>query len=118
MAFVLKQSETFVWPVTFEIPNECRHEKQTFDGEFKRLPQSKVGQMVAELNRFDEVGDLDNITEMARDVLVGWSGVQDGKGNEIPFSQKALNEMLEIPLLAASILRTYFDSIKGGKRKN
>lgn len=119
MAFVLKQSDTYSWPVTFDVPVDGgRHERQTFDGEFKRLPQSKVGPMVAELNRLDDGADMERITELASEVLVGWSGVTDDSGKEIPFSQKALEQLLEVPLLAASVLRSYFDSIKGAKRKN
>ena len=42
MAFVLKQSDTYKWPVTVEIPIDGgRFDKQTFDAEFKRLPQER-----------------------------------------------------------------------------
>ena len=119
MAFVLKQSDSYTWPVTFDIPVDGgRHERQTFDGEFKRLPQSKVGSMVAELARLDETGDIDRISELAGDVLIGWSGVTDDNGKDIPFSQKALDQLLEVPMLGVAILKAYMDSIKGAKRKN
>ena len=119
MAFVLKQSDAYSWPVTFDIPVDGgRHERQTFDGEFKRLPQSKIAPMVAELDRLDAAGDLDRLTEMASEVLVGWSGVTDDSGKDVPFSQKALEQLLEVPMLAVAILRCYFDSLKGAKRKN
>jgi len=119
MAFVLKQSDTYSWPVTFDVPVDGgRHERQTFDGEFKRLPQSKVGPMVAELNALEDGGEMERITELACEVLVGWSGVTDDSGKDIPFSQKALEQLLEVPLLAAAVLRSYFDSLKGAKRKN
>ena len=119
MSFVLKQSDTYTWPVSFDVPVDGgRHERQTFDGEFKRLPQSKVGPMVAELNRIEDLGELDRITEIAADVLVGWSGVSDDNGKEIPFSQKALEQLLEVPFLAVAVLKAYMDSIKGAKRKN
>jgi hypothetical protein len=119
MSFVLKQSDTYSWPVTFDVPVDGgRHERQTFDGEFKRLPQSKIGPMVAELGRLEDLGELDRITEIAADVLVGWSGVSDDNGKEIPFSQKALEQLLEVPFLAVAVLKAYMDSIKGAKRKN
>lgn len=119
MAFVLKQSDTYSWPVAFDLPVDGgRHERQTFDGEFKRLPQSKVGLMVAELARLDETGDLDRISELAGEVLVGWSGVTDDQGKDIPFSQKALEQLLEVPMLGVATLKAYMDSIKGAKRKN
>lgn len=119
MSFVLKQSDTYTWPVSFDVPVDGgRHERQTFDGEFKRLPQSKIGPMVAELGRLEDLGELDRITEIAADVLVGWSGVSDDNGKEIPFSQKALEQLLEVPFLAVAVLKAYMDSIKGAKRKN
>jgi hypothetical protein len=119
MAFVLKQSDTYTWPVTFDIPVDGgRHERQTFDGEFKRLPQSKIGPMVAELQRLEDLGDLERITDISRDVLVGWSGINDDNNKEIPYSQKALDQLLEVPFLAVAVLKAYMDSIKGAKRKN
>lgn len=119
MAFVLKQSSSYSWPVSFDVPVDGgRHEKQTFDGEFKRLPQSKIGPMVAELGKLEDLGELDRITEIASDVLIGWSGVNDDDGKEIPFSQKALEQLLEVPFLAVAVIKAYVDSIKGAKRKN
>ncbi len=119
MAFVLKQSDTYTWPVAFDVPVDGgRHERQTFDGEFKRLPQSKIGPLVAELQRLEDLNDLDRLSEIAAEVLVGWSGVNDDKGSEIPFSQKALEQVLEVPLLSVAVLKAYMDSIKGAKRKN
>jgi len=50
--------------------------------------------------------------------LVGWSGITDDVGEQVPFSQKALQQLLEVPLLGAAVLRAYFDSLKGAKRKN
>jgi len=119
MSFVLKQSDTYSWPVSFDVPVDGgRHERQTFDGEFKRMPQSKIGPMVAELGRLEDLGELDRITEIAAEVMVGWSGISDDNGKEIPFSQKALEQLLEVPFLAVAVLKAYMDSIKGAKRKN
>lgn len=119
MAFILKQSTSYSWPVSFDVPIDGgRHERQTFDGEFKRLPQSKIGPMVAELGKLEDLGELDRITEIASDVLIGWSGINDDDGKEMPFSQKALEQLLEVPFLAVAVLKAYMDSIKGAKRKN
>jgi hypothetical protein len=74
--------------------------------------------MVAELQRLEDLGDLDRITEIAAGVLVGWSGISDDAGKEIPFSQKALDQLLEVPFLAVAVLKAYMDSLKGAKRKN
>ena len=50
--------------------------------------------------------------------MAGWSGVIDKDGKEIPFSEKALDRMLEIPRVAAQIVLAWFDSIEVGKKKN
>jgi hypothetical protein len=119
MGFVLKQSDTYSWPITFDLPVDGgRHERQTFDGTFKRLPQSKVGPMLAELAKLEDLGDLDRMNDLATDLIVGWAGVTDDAGKEIPFSQKALEQMLDVPFLAVAVLKAYMDSIKGAKRKN
>lgn len=114
MAFVLKQSDTYIWPVTFDVPVDGgRHEKQTFDGEFKRLPQSRI----REIGRQIESGEVTD-AEIACEVLVGWTGVTDDQGKDIPFSQRALEQLLDVPMLATSVVMAYFASLQGAKRKN
>lgn len=114
MAFVLKQSDTYSWPVTFEVPTDGgRHERQTFDGEFKRLPQSRI----RELGKQIEANETTDV-EVASEVLVGWKGITDDNGKEVPFSQKALEQLMEVPLLATQVVAAYFQSLSGAKRKN
>lgn len=114
MAFVLKQSDTYSWPVTFEVPTDGgRHERQTFDGEFKRLPQSRV----RELGKLIEANEVTDV-EVASEVLVGWAGITDDNGKDVPFSQKALEQLMEVPLLATQVVAAYFQSLSGAKRKN
>ncbi len=74
--------------------------------------------MVAELQQIEVLTDLERITEIAKEILIGWSGIVDNDGKEIPYSEKALVQLLEVPLLAVSIIKSYMDSIKGAKRKN
>lgn len=119
MAFVLSQSDSYSWPVSFDVPTDGgRHELQTFDGQFKRLPQSWIGPIVAELQQIEDLADLERITEIAKEILIGWAGVTSDDGAEIPYSERALNQLLEVPLLAVAIVKAYMDSIKGAKRKN
>lgn len=114
MAFVLKQSDTYSWPVTFNVPVDGgRHDSQTFDASFKRKPQKWIRDIVKRIDA-DDVID----TDVARQVLVGWSGVNDENGKEIPFSQKALDQLLEVPTLASAIVLAYFNSVAGVKVKN
>ena len=47
MGFKLDQSGTYKWPVTVEVPvDDGRHDKQKFDGEFKRITQSKIKELI------------------------------------------------------------------------
>ena len=123
MAFVLKQSNTYTWPVALVLPVDGgRRDKHTFDGEFKRLPQTRINQIVR-LARASERGRLNDDEELldqdaARELIAGWSGVVDDDSKEIPFSDSALTQLLEIPTVAGQIVRAWFESIDTAKRKN
>ena len=123
MAFVLKQSATYTWPITLVLPvSGGRREKHTFDGEFRRLPQTRINEIV-KLAQLQERGKLSEDEELrdqdaAREILAGWSNVVDDEGEEIPFSDSKLAELLEIPTVAGQIVRTWFDSLEVAKRKN
>lgn len=114
MAFVLKQSDTFFWPVSFDVPeNGGKHRRQTFDAEFRRLPQSRLKEL-GELLGQNEISDSDAVAEM----LCGWRGVTDDQGEEIPFSDGMMRQLLDVPFMAATIFDAYTDSLQGAKRKN
>ena len=123
MAFVLKQSDTYTWPITLVLPVDGgRREKHTFDGEFKRLPQTRINEIVRqaramERGRLNEDEVLED-QDAASEILVGWSNVVDDDGNEIPFSTKSLDQLLEIPTVAGQIVRAWFESLEVAKRKN
>jgi len=123
MAFVLKQSATYTWPITLILPvSGGRREKHTFDGEFRRLPQTRINEIV-KIAQLQERGKLSEDEELrdqdaAREILAGWANVVDDDGEEIPFSDSKLNELLEIPTVAGQIVRTWFDSLEVAKRKN
>jgi hypothetical protein len=123
MAFVLKQSATYTWPITLVLPVDGgRREKHTFDGEFRRLPQTRINEIIR-LARLQERGKLADDEELqdqdaAKEILVGWSGITDDDGKDVPFSEAALGQLLEIPTVAGQVVRTWFDSLEVAKRKN
>jgi hypothetical protein len=123
MSFVLKQSATYTWPIPLIIPaNGGRREKHTFDGEFRRLPQTRINEIVRmakamDRNRNNDGEELED-QDAAKEVLAGWSGVVDDDNKEIPFSDNALSQLLEIPTVAGQIIRAWFDSLDVAKRKN
>lgn len=123
MAFVLKQSASYTWPITLIIPVDGgRREKYTFDGEFRRLPQTRINEIIKmaramERNRASDDEMLED-QDAAREILMGWSGVVDDNAKEIPFSEGALSQMLEIPTVAGQIVKAWFESLDVAKRKN
>jgi hypothetical protein len=109
--FVLSQKGSYSWPVKIEVPaSGGKHDKQSFDAEFKRLPQSRIQELYA--------GEGTSDKKFVSEVLVGWKGIQDEKGEEVPFSQEALEHLMEVPQMAKNIVFSYMESIAGSKIKN
>lgn len=114
MAFVLSQSTSYSWPVAVEFPIDGgRFDKQTFDAQFKRLPQDRIRQVWDQIqsSEIDDEG-------LCKEILVGWSGITDDKSEEIPYSEKARDQLLLVPLVAAAIVGAWLDSLAKAKRKN
>lgn len=126
MAFVLKQSASYTWPVSFKLPADGgKFEKQSFDAEFKRLPQGRINEIQAEVQARIKAAERneaieDGITDqsIAREILIGWSGIVDDEGDEVAYSTAARDQLLEVPTVAAAVILAYFDSLTGNKSKN
>jgi len=126
MAFILKQSDTYNWPVPFDVPTDGgRFLKQSFDAEFKRPTQTRIVEIqesvMARLRAIQNDQDTEGMItdqQIAGEVLVGWAGIDDGEGGEVPFSEKAKTQVLDVPSVSAAIVEAFFDSLKGAKRKN
>ena len=112
--FVISQKATYSWPVQVEFPIDGgKTDRQTFDGEFKRMTQTRI----TEIRELIEKGQISDI-ELAREVLVGWEGVNDGNGDTVPFSERSRDQLLDIPLVAAAVVLAWLGSLTGIKRKN
>ena len=126
MAFVLKQSSSYSWPVSVKLPADGgKFEKQTFDAQFKRLPQARINEIqvdvqtrikAAERNEPLEGGINDQ--SIADELLIGWDGVVDGDGDAVTFSEAVKQQLLDIPTVASAIIVAYFESLAGVKTKN
>ena len=122
MALVLSKSDTYDWPVRITLATDGgKRTVETLDVNFRRLPQSRITELVkqaraAELGRDDDVV-LDD-REAAREIIAGWDGVVDDAGKPVPYSEAALAQLLEIPTVAGQIVTVWFESLKEGKRKN
>ncbi len=109
--FKLNTNGHYSWPVEISVPIDGGvHEKQVLDVKFKRLPQSKIQELLSNEESSDN--------KFCKEIIVGWKGVCDESGNEIPFSNEALDNLLDFPQLAKKIVVTYLSSLSESKLKN
>lgn len=126
MAFVLKQSDSYTWPVSIKLPaNGGKRERQTFDAEFKRLPQSRINEIQREVQlrvkaneKGEDTGEGISDQSIADEILVGWDGIVDGDGEPVPFSNAVKAQLLDVPMMAGALVAAYFESLVEQKRKN
>ena len=126
MAFVLKQSDSYTWPVSIKLPaNGGKREKQTFEAEFKRLPQSRINeiqllvqQRIKASERGEDTGEGITDQSIADEVLVGWEGIVDGDGEAVSFNKGTKAQLLDVPMMAGALIEAFFESLVEAKRKN
>ena len=125
MSFVLKSSSSYTWPVTFYQPENGTRKEQSFDAQFKHLPQTRINEIQVLVQKRvkaiqEGIEDTSGITDqsIANEVLAGWEGIEDGEGAPVPFSNKTKKQILDIPMLASAIIESYFDSLVEAKTKN
>ena len=126
MAFVLKQSDSYSWPVSIKLPADGgKRERQTFDAEFKRLPQSRINEIqelvqkqIKATERGEATASEISDQSIADEILVGWDGIVDGEGEPVPYSKASKAMLLDIPMMAGALISVYFESLVEQKRKN
>jgi len=126
VAFVLKQSDSYTWPVSIKLPaNGGKRERQTFDAEFKRLAQSRINEIQREVQlrvkaneKGEDTGEGVSDQSIADEILVGWDGIIDGDGEPVPFSNAVKAQLLDVPMMAGALVAAYFESLVEQKRKN
>lgn len=113
MFSIAKAIEDYTWPVTVHLPVDGgRTEKQTFTAKFKRVSQARIN----EIREAIEAGKTTDV-KLASEVLVGWLDVTDGD-DVVEYSESTKAQILDIPSVAASVVRAFFESLTGAPRKN
>lgn len=113
MFSIAKTVIDYSWPVAVVFPADGgKVEKSTFDAIFKRVSQTRI-QEIRDAITEGKITDV----QLASEVLVGWNGITDG-ADPIPFSESARAQVLDIPTVAAAIVRAWFESLSGAPRKN
>ena len=113
MAFVLKQSDSYSWPVKVDLPEDGKLKRHTFEIVFKNVSQSRFQEMIDQSSA-GEINDVD----VCREVVLGWSGILDEKGEEMPFVQKKFEELLDVLGIPTAIASSFIESRLGARRKN
>jgi hypothetical protein len=113
--FVLDLSDTFFWPVRFRVPKAdgTGFDEQTFDAEFKRLPQDEITGM---LKRAAEQRLSDSV--LAAEILVGWKGVVDKAKAPVAYSESQRNRALQVPGMGSAVMAAFLDAHAQAAAKN
>lgn len=123
--FTIDLSDGYLWPVEFSIAVDGgRHEKQSFDGRFARLSQERIDELLAAGRNYavamqkGEPATGMSDRDIAAEVLIGWEGVMDGNGKEVPFSKTTKAKLLAIPGVAAAITGAWCKSLRDAREGN
>ena len=106
--FVLKEDDgAFTWPVEIKVPTDDGYKKHKIKVTFKIIDQDRIDELLR---------NVDN--DLLREVVLGWKGVQDEDGNEIPFSDDVLERLLKKGFVRTALAHDYIRGVNGLERKN
>lgn len=112
--FNLALSETYSWPVDLRVAMDGgKWESRKFDLRFRRLSQSRLDQVFEEAD-----AQALRVDALLREIIVGWSGIVDEAGDALPFSQAALDALLDLPGARRAIADAWRASLREGARGN
>lgn len=112
MAYCIQKDPTFTTQIDVVEPGTSETgevETSSFVAKFKRLNDE-------ECKSIRDSGETD--IEQLRKVLVGWYGLVDASGAEVPFSDATRDALLSIPAALHAISVAFFPSLRGAARKN
>lgn len=114
--FKLATKPTYKRIISVNVPLDMgKSEKQTFNMEFRRLSVTETKELVEEAQSAG-VSDEDMIKRYA----VGWDGIKDEDGNDLDFTAKNLEELMDIPYVRKAIMQAFVEDVFGKEsvRKN
>ncbi|MFN3303042.1 MAG: phage tail assembly chaperone [Roseateles sp.] len=110
-AFVLGAAlPQFTWTVRVPVPGNDDYAHAELPLTFQAVDQP-------ELDELQNGGKLQ--ADIVRRVVVGWPGLKDAHGSDVPFSPEALEKLMAAPMVRVAIVATYFAAMTGtAARKN
>ena len=117
--FKFAKKREVLWPVTIMVPvDDGKTAEQQFTVRFRLMTKSEMTDALAET--VDE--DMSKVfaAQDARlvDHVVGWSGLVDETGDELPFTSSALNALLDVPYVRSAIEGALWEASRGAPAKN
>lgn len=104
--FRLDLSPSYFYPVKLAVLDaDGKLENRIFDARFKRLSQPEGEALVREA----ESGRLTDQQVVDR-ALVGWRGLQDADGNDLPYTPENLAIVLSVAGLRAAVVTAFLQS--------
>ncbi len=111
--FKLSSNATFKRQITVVTPTDDGETKGTFTAKFKRLPQSRIDQILSSYT--DDESDASLLDE----ILVSVEGIADEDGNPMLSDDTTLSKVKDDSCARVALVAEYFKAItKKNQRKN
>ncbi len=111
--FKLSTNSTFKRDVTVYIPTDDGETKGAFKAHFKRLPQSRIDEVL------ESMADDDSDKGLLDEILIGVEGIADSDGNPLPNDADTLQLVKDDSCARVATVSTYFKAIqRKNQRKN
>ena len=107
MPLIFKKVTEYDWDVTVQTPYKGKFKKETFTAKFKNVSRKNFDEMI-------DGGD-DNFVKT---VLVGWSGIKDEEGNDVPFNDENFEALTDNHFIVKGIIEAFGQSMRGASEKN
>lgn len=119
LQFKLAPSESYKCKVQVVFRGDYgKRETLEINASFRRLPHAELRALGDRLTD-DEDADMD--AKIIRENLVGWEPFKDFAGNEVPFSDEALDAVLSETAFRRAFVKTFLESLtdpEANNRKN
>ena len=107
MGLVFKKVTEYEWDVTVQSPDKGKFKKETFTAKFKNVGRKAFADLI-------EAGD----ENFVRTVLVGWSGIKDDDGNDVPYNDENFEALTDNHFIVKGIIEAFGQSMRGASEKN
>ena len=107
MPYTRVKATSYRWPVKVKTPTDGGVQlEESFDAIFRRVTRQEV----RDRSETDE--------QLVRYVLIGWSGILDSDGQELPFSEAARDEFLGDQSFIRGVIEAFYEGVNGARAGN